>query len=86
MAPEGAVKQREDWRLTSGSGTTWVATVLTELGGLGRGDWGWLGVGVHSRVWYIKVDRSVKHPSGNIKWTVGYLSLQWGRPIRTETV
>ena len=35
MASEGAVRQREDHgvgrALTSGSGTMWVATVLTEL-------------------------------------------------------
>lgn len=38
-----AVKQREDWRLTSGSYTLWVVSVLTELGRLGKGPQAWLG-------------------------------------------
>lgn len=34
VVPEGAEKQREDWRLTSGSQIGWAMTVLSELGRL----------------------------------------------------
>ena len=46
---EQGFKWREDWRLTSGSGTVRAVTMSTELGRLGKADWGWLGMGCTPR-------------------------------------
>lgn len=67
VVPEGAEKQREDWRLTSGSQIGWAMTVLSELGRLWKEALGWLGMGVHYRIQHVKVERWARHLSGNVK-------------------